>query len=188
MSIMPVAGGWIGGGSSEMSGFGAPFSLLMAAITLVIILNIYTFASGVVKNTSVQIGLIIGTVLWSCFKPLDFSLVHATPWLHLPTLMPFAKPEFHIIPVALLSMVMVVVMVETMSSMMATGDIVGKKVDAKMLRNGLNTCGIATTICGFFNLFPYAAFAQNVGLIGLTGVRSRFVVSVSGIILILMGV
>ncbi|HBZ7628196.1 TPA: purine permease, partial [Klebsiella pneumoniae] len=151
-------------------------------------LNIYTFASGVVKNTSVLIGLIIGTVLWSCFKPLDFSLVHATPWLHLPTLMPFAKPEFHIIPVALLSMVMVVVMVETMSSMMATGDIVGKKVDAKMLRNGLNTCGIATTICGFFNLFPYAAFAQNVGLIGLTGVRSRFVVSVSGIILILMGV
>ncbi|MCF7099239.1 purine/pyrimidine permease, partial [Klebsiella variicola] len=100
-SIMPVAGGWIGGGSSEMSGFGAPFSLLMAAITLVIILNIYTFASGVVKNTSVLIGLIIGTVLWSCFKPLDFSLVHATPWLHLPTLMPFAKPEFHIIPVAL---------------------------------------------------------------------------------------
>ena len=188
MSIMPVAGGWVGGGSSEMSGFGAPFALLMAFITLVIILNIYTFATGVVKNTSVLIGLVIGTILWSFFKPLDFHLVNATPWLHLPTLMPFASPEFHIIPVALLSMVMVVVMVETMSSMMATGDIVGKKVDAKMLRNGLNTCGIATTLCGFFNLFPYAAFAQNVGLIGLTGVRSRFVVSMSGIILILMGV
>jgi uric acid transporter len=188
MSIMPVAGGWVGGGSSEMSGFGAPFALLMAAITLVIILNIYTFASGVIKNTSVLIGLIIGTGLWSFFKPLDFHLVNATPWLHLPTLMPFARPEFHIVPVALLSMVMVVVMVETMSSMMATGDIVGKKVDAKTLRNGLNTCGVATTICGFFNLFPYAAFAQNVGLIGLTGVRSRFVVSMSGFILILMGV
>ncbi len=188
MSIMPVAGGWVGGGSSEMDGFGAPFALLMAGITLVIILNIYTFASGVIKNTSVLIGLIIGTVLWSFFRPLDFHLVNATPWLHLPSLMPFAKPEFHIIPVALLSMVMVVVMVETMSSMMATGDIVGKKVDARMLRNGLNTCGVATTLCGFFNLFPYAAFAQNVGLIGLTGVRSRFVVSVSGIILILMGV
>lgn len=188
MSIMPVAGGWIGGGSSEMAGFGAPFALLMAAITLVIILNIYTFASGVLKNTSVLIGLIIGTLLWSFFKPLDFHLVNATPWLHLPTLMPFARPEFHIIPIALLSMVMVVVMVETMSSILATGDIVGKKVDAKMLRNGLNVCGVATTVCGFFNLFPYAAFAQNVGLIGLTGVRSRYVVSVSGIILILMGV
>ena len=62
-----------------MSGFGAPFSLLMAAITLVIILNIYTFASGVVKNTSVLIGLIIGTVLWSCFKPL--TSVWSTPLL-----------------------------------------------------------------------------------------------------------
>ncbi len=51
-------------------------------------------------------------------------------------------------------MVMVVVMVETMSSIMATGDIVGKQVTASMLRNGLNTCGLATTICGFFNLFP----------------------------------
>ncbi|EDU7995317.1 purine permease [Salmonella enterica subsp. diarizonae] len=188
MSIMPVAGGWIGGGSSKMAGFGSPFALLMAAITLVIILNIYTVASGVLKNISVLLGLIIGTILWRFFKPLDFHLVNTTPWLHLPTLMPFARPEFHIIPIALLSMVMVVVMVETMSSMLATGDIVGKKVDASMLRNGLNVCGIATTICGCFNLFPYAAFAQNIGLIGLTGVRSRFVVSVSGIILILMGV
>ena len=188
LSIMPVAGGWIGGGSSDMAGFGDLFSLLMAAITLVIILNLYTFASGVIKNTAVLIGLVIGTILWSFFKPLDFHLVDATPWIHFPQVMQFARPEFQIVPVALLSMVMVVVMVETMSSMMATGDIVGKKVDSGMLRNGLNTCGLATTICGFFNLFPYAAFAQNVGLIGLTGVRSRFVVSVSGAILILMGI
>lgn len=188
LSIMPVAGGWVGGGSSDMPGFGTPFSLMMAAITLVIILNLYTFATGVIKNTSVLIGLVIGTILWSFFKPLDFHLVNATPWFHLPQGMHFARPEFHIVPVALLSMVMVVVMVETMSSIMATGDIVGKKVDARMLRNGLNTCGLATTICGFFNLFPYAAFAQNVGLIGLTGVRSRFVVSASGVILMLMGI
>ncbi|TNL06952.1 permease [Kosakonia cowanii] len=187
LSILPVAGGWVGGGASDMHGFGDLISLLMAAVTLVVILNIYTFASGVIKNTSVLIGLVVGTLLWSVFKPLDFQLVQATPWLHLPQALPFAKPEFHLLPVALLSMVMVVVMVETMSSMMATGDIVGKNVDARMLRNGLNTCGLATMICGLFNLFPYAAFAQNVGLIGLTGVRSRFVVAMSGVILMLMG-
>ncbi|MFB2864719.1 nucleobase:cation symporter-2 family protein [Aeromonas sp. MdU4] len=188
LSIMPVAGGWIGGGSSDMQGFGELFSLLMAVITLAIILTIYTFASGVVKNTSVLIGLIIGTVLWGCFRPLDFNLVHASPWFHLPQAFPFATPEFHIVPIAVLSMVMVVVMVETMSTMMAIGDMVGKTVDTKMLRNGLNTCGLGTLICGLFNLFPYASFAQNVGLIGLTGVRSRFVVTASGIILMLMGI
>ena len=188
LSIMPVAGGWVGGGSSDMTDFGNLVALLMAAITLVIILNLYTFASGVLKNTSVLIGLIMGTVLWGFFKPLDFNLVHATPWFHFPQIMHFARPEFRLLPVVLLSLVMVVVMVETMSSTLATGDIVGKKVDATMLRNGLNTCGLATMVCGFFNLFPYSAFAQNVGLIGLTGVRSRFVVSVSGLILILMGI
>ncbi|QHM73830.1 nucleobase:cation symporter-2 family protein [Mixta intestinalis] len=187
LSIMPVAGGWIGGGNSELSDFGNLLSLLLAAVTLFIILNIYTFASGLIKNTAVLLGLIAGSLIWSFFRPLDFQLVHATPWFNLPQPMRFATPEFHLLPVALLSMVMVVVMVETMSSMMATGDIAGKKVDPTMLRNGLNACGLATTICGLFNLFPYAAFAQNVGLIGMTGVRSRFVVAVSGIILILMG-
>ena len=81
----------------------------------------------------------------------------------------------------------IVVMIETMSSMMIIGDMVEKKADATTLRNGLNACGIATMVGGLFNLFPYAAFAQNVGLIGLTGVRSGFVVSVSGVLLILMG-
>ncbi|MGQ3904751.1 nucleobase:cation symporter-2 family protein [Mixta calida] len=186
LSIMPVAGGWIGGGR-EMIDFGNLRSLLMAAITLSIILIIYIFASGVMKNTAVLIGLIIGSAIWHVFLPIDFKQVTGAPWFHFPQPMRFATPEFHLLPIALLCMVMIVVMIETMSSVMATGDIVGKKVDALTLRNGLNTCGLATLCCGFFNLFPYSAFAQNVGLIGLTGVRSRFVVAVSGVILIVMG-
>ncbi|MEA1063247.1 nucleobase:cation symporter-2 family protein [Erwinia sp. HR93] len=188
LSIMPVAGGWIGGGSSDMHGFGSWMALIMAALTLFIILNIYTFASGMIKNVAVLIGLIIGTALWGFFNPLDFHQVSETPWLNYPRLMRFATPEFHLLPILLLSLVMIVVMVETLSSMMATGDIAGKKANPTMLRNGLTACGLATSIGGFFNLFPYSAFAQNVGLIGLTGVRSRFVVAVSGGILILMGV
>ncbi|WP_238149296.1 solute carrier family 23 protein [Arsenophonus endosymbiont of Aleurodicus floccissimus] len=133
------------------------------------------------------LSLIGGTVIWSCFLPLDFHFFNSTPWVNFPQIMWLAKPEFHIVPVALLSMVMVVVMIETMSSMMIIGDMVDKKADAITLRNSFNTCGIATMVGGLFSLFPYAVFAQNVGLIGLTGVRNRFVVSVSGVLLILMG-
>jgi uracil-xanthine permease len=153
----------------------------------VIILNIYTFAAGLIKNIAVLIGLIVGTIIWGFFNPLDFHLVNETPWINFPQPLRFARPEFHLLPIIMLSMVMIVVMVETMSSMMATSDIVGKKADQQMLRGGLTACGLATTIGGLFNLFPYSAFAQNVGLIGLTGVRSRFVVAVSGCILMLMG-
>jgi NCS2 family nucleobase:cation symporter-2 len=184
LSIMPVAGNWIG----ESGGaFGDLTSLAIAAVTLFIILNVYTFGSGMIKNIAVLIGLISGSFIWWMFKSIDFHLVESTAWLSFPHVMRMAKPEFHLIPVALLSMTMVVVMLETMSSIMATGDIVGKKASSETLRNGLTACGLTTAIAGFFNLFPYAAFAQNVGLIGLTGVRSRFVVAISGLILMLMG-
>ena len=187
LSIMPVAGGWIGGGNSEMASFGSVTSLAMAALTLVIILNIYTFGSGLLKNIAVLIGLAIGSTLWYFVDTLDFSRITLSPWFNIPVPVQFALPEFHLVPVLLLSMVMVVVMVETMSSMMATGEMVGRKADRETLKKGLLACGLATFCGSFFNLFPYAAFAQNVGLIGLTGIRSRFVVAVSGCILILMG-
>ncbi|KFC01025.1 xanthine-uracil permease [Trabulsiella guamensis ATCC 49490] len=187
LSIMPVAGNWIGEGGSGQAAFGDLTSLAIAAVTLFIILNVYTFGSGMIKNIAVLIGLVSGSFIWWLFKSIDFHLVASTSWLSFPHVMRMAKPEFHLIPVALLSVTMVVVMLETMSSIMATGDIVGKKASAETLRNGLTACGLTTTIAGLFNLFPYAAFAQNVGLIGLTGVRSRFVVAVSGLILMLMG-
>ncbi|WP_052118369.1 nucleobase:cation symporter-2 family protein [Erwinia oleae] len=187
LSIMPVAGGWIGGGSSETEGFGNILSLALASLTLIVILNIYTFASGLIKNVAVLIGLLIGSTVWYLVDTLDFSQVSVAPWLNLPRPLYFSTPEFHLVPIFLLSMVMVVVMVETMSSMMATGEIVGRKAESETLRKGLLACGLATFSGSFFNLFPYAAFAQNVGLINLTGVKSRFVVAVSGAMLILMG-
>lgn len=187
LSIMPVAGGWIGGGSSDMASFGNLTSLALALLTLVIILNIYTFASGLIKNIAVLIGLILGSLVWYFVDTLDFSRLAMTPWINVPVPLFFATPAFHLVPILMLSMVMVVVMVETMSSMMATGEMVGRKADGETLKKGLLACGLATFCGSFFNLFPYAAFAQNVGLIGLTGVKSRFVVAVSGTILILMG-
>ena len=170
-----------------MTGFGNVTSLAMAALTLVIILNIYTFGSGLIKNIAVLIGLVAGTTLWYFVDTLDFSRVAFSPWVNVPVPLQFATPEFHLVPILLLSMVMIVVMVETMSSMIATGEMVGRKADRETLKKGLLACGMATFCGSFFNLFPYAAFAQNVGLISLTGVKSRFVVAVSGCILILMG-
>lgn len=85
----------------------------MATLTLIII-HIYHFMIGMIKNIAVLLGLIGGTVIWSCFLPLDFHFVNSTPWVNFPQIMWLAKPEFHIVPVALLSMVMVVMMIETM--------------------------------------------------------------------------
>nr|WP_230473070.1 nucleobase:cation symporter-2 family protein [Enterobacillus tribolii] len=187
LSILPVAGGWIGGGDLDAVSFGSGGSLLMATLTLLVVLLVYTFGSGMVKNIAVLIGIIAGTLVYLAMGKLDLSNLHATGWLAFPRPMRFAAIEFHLMPAMLMSMVMIVVMVETMSSMMAMGDIVERPADQNTLKRGLYACGGATLIGGIFNMFPYAAFAQNVGLVSMTGVRSRFIVGVSGLILITLG-
>ncbi len=187
LSILPVAGGWIGGGDVNAPGFGETGSLLMACVTLLIVLLIYTFGRGMLRNIAVLLGIVIGTLFYLAMGKLDLAQVAATDWLTFPRPMRFAVPEFHLMPAMLMCMVMVVVMVETMSSMMAMGEIVDRPADQATLKRGLFACGGATFFGGLFNMFPYAAFAQNVGLVSMTGVRSRFIVGVAGCILIVMG-
>ena len=59
--------------------------------------------------------------------------------------------------------------------------------DARTLVRGLRADGVGAIIGGCFNPFPYTSFSQNVGLIGMTGVRSRWAVATSGVILIVLG-
>ena len=84
-------------------------------------------------------------------------------------------------------MVMIVVMIESSGMFMALGDMTGKTVDRKALSAGLRTDGLGTLLGGIFNTFPYTSFSQNVGLVGVTGVKSRFVCVAGGVILIILG-
>lgn len=83
--------------------------------------------------------------------------------------------------------VMLVTMTETTGDIIAVGEIVDKPIDKNALTRGLRADGISTVLGGILNAFPYTAYAQNVGLVGLTGVRSRFVVATAGGILIVLG-
>ena len=58
---------------------------------------------------------------------------------------------------------------------LALGEMTGKKIDQDALTKGLRADGVGTFIGGIFNTFPYTSFSQNVGLVGVTGIRSRWV-------------
>ena len=86
-----------------------------------------------------------------------------------------------------MSLVMIVVMIESTGMFLALSDITGKKIDQPALAAGLRTDGLGTLIGGLFNTFPYTSFSQNVGLVAVTGVKSRFVCVAGGVILITLG-
>jgi len=82
--------------------------------------------------------------------------------------------------------VLVVVMIESTGMFLALGEMTGKTIQAEDVSRGLRADGVGTIIGGVFNAFPYTSFSQNVGLVGVTGVRSRYVAAAGGVILIVL--
>jgi NCS2 family nucleobase:cation symporter-2 len=78
-------------------------------------------------------------------------------------------------------------MIESTGMFLALGEMTGKTVTQPMLSSGLRMDGLGTLLGGMFNTFPYTSFSQNVGLVGVTGIRSRFVCVAGGLILIVLG-
>jgi xanthine/uracil permease len=100
----------------------------------------------------------------------------------------FGMPTFEVAAIVSMVIVMLVIMTETTADLLAIGVVVGRPADRKTVANGLRADTLSTAVSGgLLNGFPVSAFAQNVGLVALTGIKSRFVVAVSGGILLVLG-
>lgn len=187
LSLMGVAAGWIVDGSDDGSGSGV--QLAFAAGTLLFIVLIERFAPRALARVSVLLGLVAGTVA-ALFVPgmVDWSGVSGAAWFGVVTPFHFGLPTFEIVPIVSMLIVGIVIMTETTGDMIAVGEIVDRPVTRRQVADGLRADGLGTMVGGLFNTFPYTAFAQNVGLVSLTGVRSRFVATMAGVILVVLGV
>jgi len=182
LQLFPVAYDWVGGGRDSAQ-FGAlPYLSVTLFVTLVI-LAINRFANAFLRNLAVLIGLIAGGALGCALGMGNFSSVGHAPWLTVPYPFHFGTPVFSLVPVLTLIVVMVVQMVESMGLFVAIGGIVDKEVSEDDVIRGLRANGLASAIAGMFAAFPFIAFMENVGLVILTGVRSRWVVATSGVLM-----
>ena len=166
----------------------APVSnIVISAIVLASILLIARFGKGFLANIAVLLGIVIGGVLTASLGMMHFDKVADAHWFALITLFRFGAPIFDPVLIFTMTLVMIVVMIESTGMFLALGEMTGKKVSQPMLSAGLRTDGLGTIIGGIFNTFPYTSFSQNVGLVGVTGVKSRFVCVAGGVILMVLG-
>lgn len=187
ITLLPVAVNWIGGGNPKADDFASPMNLFLGFSTLCMVLIVYRCAKGFISNIAVLIGLILGTVLAFILGQANFVEVEKAAWLGVVTPFSFGFPTFDIGSIISMVIVMLVCMVETTGDSIAIGEIVDRPIGRKGLARCLRADGLSTFIGGIFNSFPYTAFAQNVGLIAVTRVKSRFVVAASGVILVILG-
>ncbi|QQZ29365.1 purine permease [Thiothrix subterranea] len=167
--------------------YASPANVGIAAIVLVSILLISRFAKGFLSNIAVLIGILVGGVITAALGMMTFEKVAKADWFGLVMPFQFGMPVFDPMLILTMSLVMIVVMIESTGMFLALGEMTGRTVDQPRLSRGLRTDGLGTLIGGIFNTFPYTSFSQNVGLVAVTGIRSRFVCVAGGIILVVLG-
>jgi NCS2 family nucleobase:cation symporter-2 len=187
ISLMRVGINWAAGGLPSMPQYGALDGLGIALFVLVVILALIKWGKGFVQNVAVLLGLVAGAILAAALGKMSFAKVATAHWVDIVVPFHFGIPQFHLIPILTMCIVMIVVMIESLGMFLALGEITGKKIDEAALTRGLRADGVGTVLGGIFNTFPYTSFSQNVGLVGVTGVRSRWVTVTGGIVMLILG-
>ncbi|MFJ1925407.1 nucleobase:cation symporter-2 family protein [Streptomyces sp. NPDC088131] len=187
VSLLPVAFNWSQGGNAAADDYGSTTNIIMAAVTLVIVLALRKLLRGFLQQIAILLGLIIGTLIAIPVGITDFGAIKEADAIGFPTPFHFGAPQFEIAAIVSMCIVMLVCMTESTADMLALGKIVDRPADERTIEGGLRADTLGSAVSPLFNGFMCSAFAQNIGLVAMTKVRSRFVVAVGGGILIVLG-
>lgn len=203
--LLPVAGNHAVGGQLGLPGFDWSYSVMgaspgghgdpasglnlaFAVGTIAFILVLQRFFKGFLSTIAVLLALIVGSAVWYLVHPgSDWSSVTDAGWFWFATPFHFGMPQFDVIPALLILLVMMITAVETVGSLYATGDIVGKRIRKSDIAAALRADGLSTVLGGTMGSFPYTCFAENIGLVRVTGIKSRWIVAVAGGFMIILG-
>jgi len=187
IALLPVAANDAAGGAGPTMDPTSGKNLAYAMGTLALIVIIQRVFRGFMATVAVLAGLVIGTGVAWILGDAHFDAVSQSSWFGLTTPFFFGIPKFSIAAIISMIVVMLITAVETTGDVFATGEIVEKRITKDDIAAALRADGLATTLGGVFNSFPYTCFAENVGLVRLTRVRSRYVVVTAGFIMIVIG-
>ncbi|SEL55930.1 nucleobase:cation symporter-2 family protein [Acinetobacter sp. DSM 11652] len=187
LSLLPVAVRWMMGGNKSAPDWGSAENICLALATLAIVIILNMAGSATIRRLSILLAIILGTVLAFMFGFGDFSKVGEGHWLQVPSFFAFGMPTFEFTAILSMIIVTLVIMTETTADIIAVGEIIGTDVDSKRISDGLRADMLSSAAAPIFGSFMQSAFAQNVGLVAITGIKSRYVVAAGGIILVVLG-
>lgn len=162
-------------------------NLAVGAFTVLLILAFNVWGRGFIRSIAILIGMVGGSVLAGLMGMISFQPVIEASWFHVPTPFYFGVPHFEWSSILTMILISLVSMVESTGVFFALGDVVGRKIESQDLKKGYRAEGLAVLLGGIFNTFPYTTFSQNVGLVQLSGIKTRKPVMFSALFLVLLG-
>lgn len=188
LSLLPTAANDAAGGDASAADYASGKNLLYALAVLALVVLIQRLFRGFMATIAVLVGLVAGTLVAWALGDAQFDAVGSSAWVGVTTPFYFGIPKFSFAGIISMIVVMLITAVETTGDVFATGEIVNKRIGRKDIARALRSDGLSTLLGGILNSFPYTCFAENVGLVRLTRIKSRYVVTAAGVVMILLGV
>lgn len=189
--LIPVAIKYAAGGAAKFQMEAESFGSLMhwsVALTVVIVaLGVKFFTKGMLSNAAILIGLIAGYIVAIMMGMVNFGAVSKASWITSIKPLPYGF-EFSLGAVIAVTLVSIVSAIETVGDASATAKAgAGRDATDAEIQGATYADGLGTAVAGVFGGLPNTSFSQNVGIVGMTGIMSRHVVTIAGLIMIICG-
>lgn len=187
LTLIPISIGWLQGTQGTPQ-YGSMRNVFVGLITLLLTVFFVRYIPGFTKRVGMLIAMIIGTLIAVPLGMTDFSKVSSAKSFGVPGLLHFGAPRFDTAAIISMVIVMLVIMTEATTDMIVIGRIVDKKVGPREISDGLRADCAGSVISSLLNGFQASAYGQNIGLLVVSRVKTRFAVSACGLILVVLSV
>lgn len=187
LSLIPVAVDWFAGGQKGDANYADPTNLAMATFVLVLVIILVQWGKGIFSAAAIVIGMMVGYVVALAFGWISFEAVKNADIVAIPQPLHFGL-AFPISGIIGMSIAYLVTIVESSGNFLALGNATQTEITGKHLRGGVLCDGLGSAFAAIMSTTPFSSFAQNIGVISLTGVASRHVVTVMGVLLVFAGI
>ena len=189
--LIPVGIKYAAGGAADFQMAAESFGSLKhwtVALTVIIVALLFKFkTSGALSNAAILIGLLAGYAVAAMLGMVSLAGFQKASWVTSIQVLPYGF-EFSLGAVIAVTLVSIVSAVETVGDASATAKAgAGRDATDEEIAGATYADGLGTAVAGVFGGLPNTSFSQNVGIVGMTGVMSRHVVTIAGVILVICG-
>lgn len=189
--LIPVAIKYAAGGAAsfqmEAESFGSLKHWSVALTVIIVALGFKFFTKGALSSAAILVGLLAGYALAFILGMVSFAPVAKASWITGISPLPYGF-EFSLGAVIAVTLVSIVSAIETVGDTSATAKAgAGRDATDEEIQGATYADGLGTAVAAVFGGLPNTSFSQNVGIVGMTGVMSRHVVTIAGLVMIVCG-
>lgn len=185
LTLLPVSIDWFAGGVGAPD-YGSMLNISIAMFVLILTLALNRYGKGMLSSASILIGMVVGYIICIPLGLVDFTAVKEASWISMPKVFEYGV-KFDLKALIAFIPAYFVTTIETVGCLKAIGETSNVDMNEKRVGAGVLADGIGSILGGVVGSFPNTSFSQNVGIISLTKVASKYVAISAGCILVALG-